>query len=258
MSKLASAIFALCSLSFLSAAEVEREMATDRPDQTESPYTVPTGMIQIESGLFSYTRSLDAPLRSESFEWGNVNVKLGLSTNTDLQIVWTPWTERRQQGSPSMEGSSDLTVRAKWNLLGNDGGTVAAGLMPYVKAPTASKGVGNGEWEGGLIVPVTFQLSETWSLGTMGFAGLVADDAGDYHLEPGLSASLGCGLTESTGTYLELYGEYAGDAERDWQVALDAGLTFALSTSLVLDIGVNWFFAGDQQLNPFIGLSKRF
>ena len=34
--------------------EQMREMSTDRPDKTESPYTVDAGHFQIESDLFAY------------------------------------------------------------------------------------------------------------------------------------------------------------------------------------------------------------
>lgn len=33
-----------------------REMSTDRPDKTESPYTVDAGRFQIETDLVAYTR----------------------------------------------------------------------------------------------------------------------------------------------------------------------------------------------------------
>jgi hypothetical protein len=45
-------------------------------------------------------------------------------------------------------------VRAKVNLWGNDGGSSAAGLIPYVKAPSATLGIGNGAVEEGLLAPV--------------------------------------------------------------------------------------------------------
>jgi hypothetical protein len=48
-------------------------------------------------------------------------------------------------------------VRAKVNLWGNDGGSTAAALIPFVKAPSAPIGIGNGAVEEGLIAP--FALS---------------------------------------------------------------------------------------------------
>ena len=36
-----------------------REMATDRPDVTESPYTVDAGHVQVESSFVEYTRDDD-------------------------------------------------------------------------------------------------------------------------------------------------------------------------------------------------------
>jgi len=232
------------------------EMNTDRPDQTESPYTVPPGWVQIESTLFGYSRSLGTGVRAEGFEWGSVNVKLGLTANTDLQLGFAPFLQARENGTTLHEGVGDVVARLKWNLWGNASGSTAGGLIPYVKIPTASAGLGNDEWEGGLIFPVTFNLGEGWGLGTMIIVGLSADDAGDYHLEPGASASLGRDLTDSVGCYWEFFAQHTGGDE--WQLALDTGITWALSDNVQLDLGINWFFAGDRQLSPFIGISTRF
>ena len=60
-----------------------REMSTDRPDQTESPYTVDAGHIQIEMDFVSWTRDNG----NDDFAFANTNFKIGLLNNVDLQIV---------------------------------------------------------------------------------------------------------------------------------------------------------------------------
>src|SRR4026209_2035948 len=71
--------------------ELMREMSTDRPDKTESPYTVDAGHFQVEMDLFGYTRDHDtaagADSRTETFSVGPVNLKGGLFNNVDLQIL---------------------------------------------------------------------------------------------------------------------------------------------------------------------------
>ncbi len=52
----------------------------------------------------------------------------------------------------------DLTARLKINLWGDDGGTTAFGLLPYLKFPTSTDSLGNNAVEGGLILPFAVNL----------------------------------------------------------------------------------------------------
>ena len=101
----------------VAAADV-RAMSTDRPDQTEGAYTVPKGMYQFEFGLFNYARRLDTDNRSETFTWGEVNAKYGLTHDIDLQLIWQPYIQQRDRGNPAdpgfyREGVADRQVNAE-------------------------------------------------------------------------------------------------------------------------------------------------
>ena len=243
----------LCLALTVFATGGEREMSTDRPDQTESPFTVPAGRLQIESGLFSYTRSIGEADVNESIEWGSFLLRFGLTHNTDLEAGVRPWTIN----NPGSDGISDLIVRLKWNLLGNDGGKTAIALLPYVTMPTGSDQIGGAAWGGGLIIPVSFQLSDDWSLGTMAFLALEPDSQGDQQLAPGLSASLGHALNDKLGCYIEGFAQTIHEADWKWEASLDIGFTYALNERVQLDLGLNWFVIGERRLNPFIGCSIR-
>ncbi len=71
--------------------ELMREMSTDRPDKTESPYTVDAGRFQVETDLLTYSRAEEkgetGHTRSDAWALAPVNLKLGLLNNMDLQIV---------------------------------------------------------------------------------------------------------------------------------------------------------------------------
>src|SRR6185295_7327560 len=68
-----------------------RELTTDRPDKTESPYTVDAGHFQLEMDLVAYTydRYTDPAggPRTESWAIAPFNIKAGLLNNVDLQLV---------------------------------------------------------------------------------------------------------------------------------------------------------------------------
>src|SRR3712207_1476254 len=71
--------------------ELMREMSTDRPDTTESAYTVDAGHVQFELSFFDYARNDDAGVRVESLAVLPSNVKVGLLNNVDVQFVFTPY-----------------------------------------------------------------------------------------------------------------------------------------------------------------------
>ena len=73
-----------------------REMSTDRPDQTESAYTVDAGHFQVEMDLVGavFDRSGDIQTRG----WGtSLNLKAGLLNNVDIQFVLEPYVTVRQK-----------------------------------------------------------------------------------------------------------------------------------------------------------------
>ncbi len=236
-----------------------REMSTDRPDTTESPYTVDAGHYQLEMSFFDYSRDHEGGLRNEAWGFGLVNFKMGLLDNTDLQLVFDSYTEetsKRGGITDRASGFSDVTLRLKTNLWGNDGGTTALALMPYVKIPTDT-GVSNGDWEGGLIVPLGIALSDRISVGLMVEADYVANESGGHDFEWLHTATIGIALTEQLGLYVELVG-IAG-TEADYQALFNSGLTFSVTDNLIFDAGIRvGLNDAAEDFGVFTGMSIRF
>ena len=69
-----------------------RNMTTDRPDLTESPFTVDAGHIQVETNIFGYARSRSDPdgVFIRSFEYATTNVRIGLTNYAELNVVFAP------------------------------------------------------------------------------------------------------------------------------------------------------------------------
>src|SRR5262245_45293811 len=123
-----------------------RELSTDRPDLTESPYSVDAGWWQVEMDIAAFTRTRDtldgADAKSTSLSVANVNIKVGLTNNIDLQTVMSTYTWERDNDRiagtrEKISGFGDLVSRLKINLWGNDGGKTAGAIMPFIKWPTA-------------------------------------------------------------------------------------------------------------------------
>jgi hypothetical protein len=238
-----------------------RELSTDRPDKTESPYTVDAGRFQIEMDVATYTRDRSDGVRTETVSVAPINFKLGLDRATDLQMIVEPYlrrttTDRRLGRRETADGFGDVTVRVKRNLWGDDGGRTAFALMPFVKLPTNAGDLGNGKVEFGVIAPLAIALSERIGLGLMTELDVVEDDdARGYRASFINSATLGFALTDRLGMYTELFTE-RGD---DWIVTGDVGVTYALSDYTQIDAGANLGVTRRaDDLAVFVGVSRRF
>lgn len=239
----------------------DREMSTDRPDKTESPYSVPKGRVQIEMDFANYTRDRSADGRVETIGVAPFNVKLGLGDDTDLQFVAAPYihrtaTDPRDGTRTSTEGIGDVTIRLKQNFWGNDGGKTAFALMPYVTLPTSHKGLGADMVEFGLIAPLAIGLSDTIDLGVMTEVDVVGkDDGRGRRVNVVNSATLGFALAKRVGMYTELFTE-RGD---QWVVTGDIGVTYKVTDDMQVDAGVNLGLnSAADDVGVFAGLSRRF
>lgn len=259
MTSLAAAPFAL------HAAELQpvRPLSTDRPDQTESAHTVPKGWFQVESNLVSFSRTRQAGERSDETSFCDFIFKYGVTHNTDLQIGWAPRLLHRSQDTQSVligkkNGSGDLYLRMKTNLVGNDEGPYAMALLPWAKAPTATKGLGNQRWEYGLTINQEIDIGGGWELGSSIFLSMAVTDHQTRYFEPAFTLAIGRDLTEKIGFYVETYQGWLTDEGRYWQSSLDGGFTYLVTSDLKFDVGINWYYNAQEAINPFVGVSFRF
>lgn len=245
-----------------------RELSTDRPDKTESPYTVDAGHFQIEADLATFTRDHNriAGENTVTRAWnaGVVNLKAGLTSDIDVQLVLDGYvrervTDRQAGSRETTDGFGDTTLRLKYNVWGNDSGADALAIMPFIKLPTNSNELGNDSVEGGIILPYARDLGNGYGLGLMTQMDRVRDqeDRG-YSTSFINTATIGVDLTEKLGSYYEIATERNSDLGR-WIVTFDLGLTYAVTDDLQLDAGMNLGLTdAADDFNPFIGFSYRY
>ena len=246
-----------------------REFNTDRPDKTESPYTVDAGHFQFEMDIFTGTRDHDtsgqADLTRQEYAIAPFNLKVGVLPSVDVQLVVTPFVHERikDRATGAVEehsGFGDLTARVKVNLWGNDGGATALGLMPFVKFPTSQDGLGNGAVEGGMIIAFAADLPLGFGMGAMSEFDFNQNASGQgCHTEFVNSVTLGRGLFGKLAGYVEFFSSVSDESGADWIGTLDLGLTYALTKSVQLDVGVALGVTkAADDVNFFTGVSLRF
>jgi hypothetical protein len=248
-----------------------REMTTDRPDITEVPFTVDAGHIQTESTLFGYTRSrpdVDGA-ESDAYEFAYTNLRIGLTNNVELSLVWQPYgivRTKRAAPEPTLHqsGIGSVDVRAKINLWGNDDfeqvGSAFA-LLPVITIPTDSdNGIGVSHVEGGVAAFVAFTLPAGFGLGiNAGTYAISDEDQSGHHTEYMASASGSYEWTEQFATYTEVVAVFGVDDPRGDVVIVGNGWTYALTDDVQLDGGMNFgVTVASDRYNPFLGLSMRY
>src|SRR2546426_7625045 len=248
-----------------------REMNTDRPDKTESPYTVDAGHFQMELDWVNFTRERrkegGVTTRTETWAIAPINLKAGLCNSADLQLVLESYTETRNRtqgggaaGETTQRGFGDITARLKYNFWGNDGGPTAAGVMAFVKLPTNQDRLGNNSVEGGVILPLAVELPLGFGLGLMTEVDFRRTDRRDrYHQEFSNSITLGHSLVGDLGCYLEFFSQVSTESGSEWEGSVDLGFTYGLTQNTQFDAGVNiGVTKGAADLNPFVGFSWRY
>jgi hypothetical protein len=249
--------------------ELMREMSTDRPDKTESAYTVDAGHFQAEVDLVNYSYDAHNVARdhtiTESLAVAPINFKVGLRHNWDVQFVIPTYNatrvrDRRTGSRVTERGFGDFVLRSKVNLWGNDSGDTAFALMPYVKFPTANSHLGNEAYEGGLIAPLAVALPAGWSMGIMTQLDINEDgDGSGHHPEFVNSITFSHDIIGNLGGYVEFFSSVSTDEDADWIGTVDLGLTYGLTENIQLDAGVNiGVTRSADDWNPFVGISWRF
>lgn len=240
-----------------------RELSTDRPDQTESPYSVDAGHWQIEFDFANYTYDDEAGVRTDTLNVSPVNVKLGLTNSTDIQFIFDSYSRERVRTAGTTTTTrdwGDLTIRVKHNFWGNDGGDTAFAAMPFVKVPLHIGDAGNDLVEGGIILPLAVSLPRGWGMGLMTEFDLLADQTGnDRHLEWINTITFSHDITSQLGGYVEFVSVHSYENGNEWIAQADIGFTYAINADTQLDAGCNFGVTRDApDVQPFLGLALRY
>ncbi|MEO6639257.1 MAG: transporter [Ginsengibacter sp.] len=233
-----------------------RQFVTDRPDATESPYTLDAGHFQLETDLFKTERSEVAGIKTTMNYYNVANIKLGITSSLDIQVIaGSFFTSKISDGVHfnKQSGFGGLTIRAKQNLWGNDGGKTAAALLPFVNIPTSS----SERFSGGVVLPVAVELPDGWGLGAQIEIDIADDQQGsNYHLDYLASGTISHSLFKNLDFFTE--GVITRDSEtRAFDYFLDAGLVCSLKKNINADCGFYYGLRKTSSKTFFIGLSFR-
>jgi len=242
----------------------EQPICAARPGKSTPACTVPAGRFQIESGLADWSLQNGGAERETSLAIGETTFKYGLSDRSDIEVDVTPWdrsTSRVGGLHDSASSFGDITVAYKEQLTGNDAELQVA-LLPIVKIPTAKRSLGNGKWEGGLLVPIGFSIPKSpLSIGLTPELDWAADaDGRGHHAAMVQVVSLGWQASDKLNLSGELWGQWDWDpAGTNRQASADGSIAYLVSDDLQLDAGANFGLNRETpDVELYGGVSKRF
>jgi hypothetical protein len=254
--------FALMSASATAAADPP--ICATRPGKSTAPCTVPAGHFQLETALAGWSVQNAGGERGTALVIGETTVKYGLTDRSDIELNVTPWQRSASRADgvhDSASGFGDLFAGYKQQLTASDAAFQLT-VLPYVKIPTAKHSLGNGKWEGGLLVPIAFGIGKSpFSINLTPEIDWSADgDGRGHHLAMAQVIDLGWQVSRRLGVSGELWGQWDWDpAGTTRQYSLDAEAAYLVDDDLQLDAGVD---VGLNRETPdielYAGISKRF
>ncbi len=245
-------------------AASRRDFDTDRPDKTNSPHTLDFGHCQVEAGLFSYSRTTRSGVLTQNETWADTTLRVALTQWAEVQLEAPLYqsnrvTEVAVHDTQRTCGVGDLTATLKGNLWGNDTGDSAGGAALWVKSPTASHNLSNGQVEGGMVFLLGLKLPEDFDLGINNGLGISVNDQNVYHADLINSLSLSHPIAGPWSGYVEFFSSIPTQASGNWVGTLDLGVLLMLGKNCQLDSGVNLGVTpGADACQPFLGISCRF
>lgn len=246
------------------AVASERPMSTDRPDKTESAYTLSPGRFQFEATIYSYSEdksdSLDKRQRTQNI--ADLQIRAAATENGEAQLMMPAFTKediKDNQGKTHTSSAGDIVLRYRQNIHGNDRSShFAWAIMPYTKLPAGK--FSNDVVEGGIMFPTAIELDNKWSMGAMlDLSHAYNEEENSWRTDYITTWALSRSFTERLNGFIELYNQVSDDTSQAAVSTFDFGVTWQQTKDLQLDLG-SFIGLTDAAVDEtfFTGVAMRF
>jgi hypothetical protein len=247
------ALLGICTLFVLAGspafADDLRALCPDRPGKGTSPCTLDEGHFQLEVDAFDATYDRSGGVSTDVYALVAPTLKYGLTGTLDVEAGFSPYLSQHTKDGLSdttERGHGDLFLRTKWNFLDSDGPLTAV-VEPFVKIATATRGLGDGALEEGVVLPLAYDLGQGWSLSSTPELDLMLNASGSGRHATAINVvGLGKALDDGVALGAEIWtsqdfdpltvtSQYSFDLDAAWQPAgfsnfqIDGGVNFGLN-----------------------------
>lgn len=257
---LAAICTSVCAIPAAADTDLQ-DLCTDRPTKSTLPCTVDMNAWQIESDLVNYAAQVENGGRTDTLVVADPTVKWGLTNSSDVELSFTPyeivWHSAAKTRS-EISGFGDIYLRYKTAILQDSDDGLAISLVPYVKAPTASPGLGDGAWEGGVVSPISFALPLGVTLLTDPEIDVLRNSGNTgYHVNASTLINFSRAISPDLSGVVELWADDNFDPiSATRQSSVDLALEWTARRELQFDIGLNVGLTREMpSLQEYVGVS---
>jgi hypothetical protein len=219
-------------------------IATDRPDQTESPYLVPRGMFQIETGIWM-ENDRNEGRRIKNKAYNTTLFKIGVSDQFELRLISEYLGSKEYQRDSlirNIHGINSVAIGTKIFISKERGIIPKTSLIAHLQLPY----IGYKEFRPAHLAPrFRFVMQNTISDRISVAYNIGAEWDGDSQSATAIyTISCAISLADGLGMFVEGYGfmtensneenKFDGTFSNDHR--LDAGFTYQVQKNLQVDI----------------------
>jgi hypothetical protein len=170
-------------------------------------------------------------------------LSIGMTENVDVQLGAQFFVRQTYQYSgarSSRSGWGDTSFRTKWRFWKDEAAGASAAVIPYIKMPSKTTGIGNNHVEGGVIVPWVRTLGPGSEVGAMAEWDLLRNDANNgYDSRWFASAYVRQHIVGAFGAYAETTVGVSSASSSSFAGTLGGGVTFDFTKHAQLDYGLS-------------------
>lgn len=212
---------------------------------TETPDTIAPGkfFMRMDAVSLDFNRDDSGPNKFSALGLATTILSTGITRDVDVQVglqFFLRQTYEFRGASTRRSGLGDVTLRTKWTYLRNEKLGAAAAVIPFIKVPTSTGGVGNDHMEGGIIFPWAMSLGTGTVAGAMAEWDLLRNDQDNgYDSRWFTSAFLRQNIIGPWAAYAEATFGVSSASSSSFAGSLGGGATWDFSKTLQLDYGVS-------------------
>ena len=217
------------SCGLINFVAIAQTIVTDRPDQTESSLTVPQGSLQIESGVL-YGTAKDDFFSEELLLAPTVLWRYGITKGIELRFLTEFASVTDKLTEDKFSGINDLQLGTKVQILKKEDVKTEIAFLTHLIIPSAKKELTLDEIGSISKLAIAHDIGDVFGLGyNIGY-----DYYGFGSGNLTYSLSLGIGLSDKVGMYVEPYGALVNLDNHESN--FNTGFTYLVQNNLQLDI----------------------
>lgn len=208
---------------------------TDRPDQTESPFTVPKGLWQFEIGTLMETHTINETNKIRNFLYPTILSKVGITRNTELRFI-TEYAGKQNEingkKAEILNGIKPITVGLKTKLADEKKYWPTTSLILHLGlSPLASNNFKPNYFYPQFRFLMQHTISNKLNFGY----NLGMEWDGNSSVATAIyTTTMAYALTDNLGAFIESYGYLPQKNKSDHRI--DGGFTYLLKNNLQADI----------------------